>query len=214
MCPTGSRQPILTRAGNGVVPPEPRPYSGPVATHRPSALQLAFVATALLALSPGCSKHPVPSPAAHSQQTPAPPAPSTTARPAAPRAEAMDEERFWALVAESQTATSSCDEQASDLRGRLSRLTAEQVAGFQRIFDQKMDAAYRYDLATRGPLWRYAMDLTRRACAISRRCVRDPLPSLTRHARAAPYPNADTSDPAARGEGSPTRDRRRDPETS
>jgi len=63
----------------------------------------------------------------------------------------MDAAHFWRLIEEAKPKSDGgceeqCDEQAERLKKSLLLLTAEDVAAFDRIFDQYRKAAYRWDL--------------------------------------------------------------------
>ena len=76
---------------------------------------------------------------------PRPPEPTPAATQAAVR---LGEGRFWALIAETRGGDRSMDGEAfaTRLTDRLARLTPGEIADFDRIWQQKLDAAYRWDL--------------------------------------------------------------------
>jgi hypothetical protein len=58
----------------------------------------------------------------------------------------MDKTQFWQLIEASQNQRGDCDKQAAKLQKSLSKLTAEEILGFRRVFDECVDLAYRWDL--------------------------------------------------------------------
>ncbi|WP_239019841.1 DUF4240 domain-containing protein [Sphingomonas suaedae] len=58
----------------------------------------------------------------------------------------LTQESFWALVDHSAALEADPDAQLADLRASLSRLSASQIADFERIFDETMRRSYSWDL--------------------------------------------------------------------
>jgi hypothetical protein len=53
---------------------------------------------------------------------------------------------FWALIDHSATLESDADAQVADLRVSLQRLTPDQIADFEKLFDETMRNCYSWDL--------------------------------------------------------------------
>jgi hypothetical protein len=58
----------------------------------------------------------------------------------------LGEDDFWALIDHSAAFEADTVAQAEDLRASLLKLTPEQIADFERLFHQKMQDSYSWDL--------------------------------------------------------------------
>jgi hypothetical protein len=58
----------------------------------------------------------------------------------------LTSENFWALIDHSAAFEANPDAQLADLRASLNRLSASQIADFERIFDATMNQSYSWDL--------------------------------------------------------------------
>jgi hypothetical protein len=61
-------------------------------------------------------------------------------------AEPLTDKNFWDLIDHSTAFEAKTDAQLADLRASLSRLSASQIADFERIFDETMRQSYSWDL--------------------------------------------------------------------
>jgi hypothetical protein len=58
----------------------------------------------------------------------------------------MDKAQFWQLIEASQNKKRDCDKQATKLEKLLDKLSAEEILGFENIFDSLLVESYRWDL--------------------------------------------------------------------
>ncbi len=58
----------------------------------------------------------------------------------------MDKAQFWQLIEQSKNKAGDCEKQAAKLQKLLSKLSAEEIVEFSRIFDEFSRLAYSWDL--------------------------------------------------------------------
>lgn len=58
----------------------------------------------------------------------------------------MDIEFFWSLIETSRAEASDCEQQASALTGLLTQRKAHEIAEFDRLFEERLDQSFRWDL--------------------------------------------------------------------
>lgn len=71
---------------------------------------------------------------------------AATTNASADSANHLSQDQFWALIDQSASSGRDQDAQLKALRASLDRLSADQIADFERWFDQRMRASYSWDL--------------------------------------------------------------------